>query len=235
MERIPHPQDEEQIVEVVGADGTKGGWIAVRLTDGRYEEARFFPEFDALLRAFSTATAITVDIPIGLPVRGRRQADLEAKSVLESLRNSVFFVPPRPALEAPTFEEAVRIARSLGSSMSLQIYGLRHKIFEVDGLASDRRIVEVHPEVSFWALNKSSALKHKKKSWNGLMMRLELLRKAGVELPAMVDGTGDAPADDIIDAAAAAWSALRVARGQGGSLPDSPDTDPNGRPVAIWY
>ena len=161
-------------MEVVGADGTKGGWIAVRLTNGRFEEARFFPEFDALLRAFPMATAITVDIPIGLPVRGRRRADLEAKRVLESLRNSVFFVPPRPALEAPTFEEAVRIARSLGSSMSQQIYSLRHKIFEVDGLASDRRIVEVHPEVSFWALNKSSALKHMKKSWNGLMKRLEL-------------------------------------------------------------
>ena len=104
----------------------RGGWIAVRLTDGRYEEARFFPEFDALLRAFPTATAITVDIPIGLPVRGRRRADLEAKRVLESLRNSVFFVPPRPALEAPTFEEAVRIARGLDSSISQQIYGLRH-------------------------------------------------------------------------------------------------------------
>ena len=114
MERIPHAHDEEQSVEVVGADGTKGGWIAVRLADGRYEEARFFPEFDALLRAFPMATTITVDIPIGLPVRGRRRADLEAKRVLESLRNSVFFVPPRPALEAPTFEEAVRIARGLG-------------------------------------------------------------------------------------------------------------------------
>jgi len=222
-------------VEVVGADGTKGGWIAVRLMDGRFEEARFFSYFRDVLETFPKAAVFAVDIPIGLPPRGRRLADQKAKDVLKSRRNSVFFVPPRPALEAPTFKESVRIARGLDSSISQQMYGLRHKIFEVDHLASDRRIVEVHPEVSFWALNERRALKHKKKSWNGLMTRLELLRRAGVELPARLDRIDDAQADDVIDAAAAAWSALRVARGQGGSLPDSPDTDPNGRPVAIWY
>ena len=92
-------------------DGTRGGWIAVRLTDGRFVEARFFPEFGGLLQVFPKAAAIAVDIPIGLPARGRRRADHEAKRVLESLRNSVFFVPPRPALEGPTFEEAARIAK----------------------------------------------------------------------------------------------------------------------------
>lgn len=147
-------------MEVVGVDGTRGGWIAARLIDGKFVAARFFPEFGELLQAFPQAPAIAVDIPIGLPTTGRRRADQEAKRVLESLRNSVFFVPPRSVLEAPTFQEAYRIARSLASSVSQQIYGLRYKIFEVDRFASDRRIVEVHPEVSFWALNESNALKY---------------------------------------------------------------------------
>ncbi len=222
-------------VEVIGVDGTRRGWIVVCLADGRFAEARLFPDFRGVLQAFPKAAVIAVDIPIGLPARGRRRADQEAKDALKSRRNSVFFVPPQPALEAPTFEEAVRIARSVDSSISQQIYSLRHKIFEVDRLASGRRIVEVHPEVSFWALNEGNALKHKKRSWNGMMTRLELLRKADVELPARLDGISDAPADDVVDAAAGAWSALRVARGQARSLPDPPETDPTGRPVAIRY
>lgn len=209
--------------------------MAVSLTDGRFAEARFFSDFRGVLQAFPKAAVIAVDMPIGLPARERRQADKEARRLLESRRNSVFFAPPRTALEAPTFKKAVRVARRLDGSVSLQIYALRHKILEVDPLVSDRCIVEVHPEVSFWALNQDTALAYKKDSWNGLMMRLELLRKAGVELPPTLEGLDDAQADDVVDAAAAAWSALRVARGQARSLPDPPETDHKGRPVAIWY
>lgn len=109
----------------VGVDGTRGGWIAVRLAEGRFAEADFFPDFADVLKAFPEASVIAVDIPIGLPPRGRRQADQKAKDALKARRNSVFFVPPRPALEAPTFQEAIRIARSLGGSISQQIYALR--------------------------------------------------------------------------------------------------------------
>jgi len=40
--------------------------------------------------------------------------------------------------------------------------------------------------------------------------------------------------DDVLDAAAAAWSALRKAKGTALSLPASPEII-DGRPVAIWY
>jgi len=222
-------------MEVVGVDGTRDGWVAVSLTDGRFAQARLFPNFHEALKAFPQAAVIAIDIPIGLPARGHRSADAEARRVLGPRRNSIFFVPPSPALEAPTFEEAVKIARHLDSAVSQQSYALRHKIFEVDRLASDRRIVEVHPEVSFWALHQCVPLAHRKDSWNGLMMRLELLRKAGVELPTTLASITDVRADDVVDAGAAAWSALRVSRREGRSFPDPPETDQRGRPVAIWY
>ena len=50
----------------------------------------------------------------------------------------------------------------------------------------------------------------------------------------------DAPAldgvvsDDVVDAAAAAWSARRIARGAARSMPDPPERSSDGRPVAVW-
>jgi predicted RNase H-like nuclease len=43
------------------------------------------------------------------------------------------------------------------------------------------------------------------------------------------------PADDILDAAAVAWTATRIASGRAASLPSPPQPDDAGRPIAIWY
>jgi predicted RNase H-like nuclease len=45
---------------------------------------------------------------------------------------------------------------------------------------------------------------------------------------------GRAAADDVLDAAVAATSAERKARGDARTLPADPPTH-DGRPVAIWY
>jgi len=222
-------------MDVVGVDGSRGGWVAVRLADGGFAEARFFDKFSDLAQAYSQATVIAVDIPIGLPDRNRRAADERAREVLGGRRNSVFFTPPRRSLEARDFDEAVKVARSLGATISQQSYALRRRIFEVEPFVRDPRVVEVHPEVSFWAMNGRRPLPYPKNTWNGLMMRLELLRAHGLALPRVIEDIGKAGADDIIDAAAAAWSAWRVAQGQAGSLPEHPDTGQSKRPVAIWY
>lgn len=44
-----------------------------------------------------------------------------------------------------------------------------------------------------------------------------------------------APADDVLDAAAAALTAGRIAEEKARSLPDPPEKHPGGRAVAIWY
>ena len=74
-----------------------------------------------------------------------------------------------------------------------------------------------------------------KACWNGLHERQGLLLAEGIEIPGYLDMAGAAEPDDVLDAAAAAWSAHRVATGQAKTLPETPLNDGGGRPVAIWY
>ena len=62
-----------------------------------------------------------------------------------------------------------------------------------------------------------------------------LLAGAGLTLPDRFDGPADHVApDDLLDAAVAAWSAARVARGAARSFPDaSDDRDACGRTIQI--
>ena len=111
--------------------------------------------------------------------------------------------------------------------MSRQAYGLRTKILEVDRWveATSMDVREVHPEVSF-ATIAGRALTRKKKSWAGACEHRTLLAEAGIDL---ADDLGEAGVqegyDDVLDAAAAAWSALRIVAGQAMSLPVTPELD----------
>jgi predicted RNase H-like nuclease len=51
---------------------------------------------------------VAIDIPIGLPDTGRRQADLEARAVVGPRWRSVFLSPVRAALQADDHPTAVR-------------------------------------------------------------------------------------------------------------------------------
>jgi predicted RNase H-like nuclease len=222
---------------VVGVDGYRERWIAVVLDDGRFVEAELFPTLGALLGGHAEAAAIGVDIPIGLLARGVRAADGAARAFVGPRWSSVFLTPPRPALAAESYPEASTLYRSLNAAgMAKQAYALRAKILEADALARrGDRVFEVHPEVSFRAMA-GGPLPFGKKTWNGLMQRIALLRAAGIEIPLQL-AAGVAAPDDVVDAAAVAWSADRVARGRAERLPaDLSETDPrSGREIAIWY
>jgi predicted RNase H-like nuclease len=59
---------------------------------------------------------------------------------------------------------------------------------------------------------------------------------AGLALPDELDDAAAAVAvDDVLDAAVVAWSAMRIARGAAISIPDPPEDDERGYPMAIWY
>jgi predicted RNase H-like nuclease len=92
---------------------------------------------------------------------------------------------------------------------------------------------EVHPEVSFCAMA-GRHLAWPKTSWNGLHERVQLLRDQQLVIPTEIAAIGNAGAADLLDAAAAAWSAARIANGHALSLPDPPQMA-NGRQIAIWY
>jgi predicted RNase H-like nuclease len=203
-------------VLALGVDAARGGWIAVALEDGRFTDAALERRFPALLERYRDALVIGVDVPIGLPETGeRRRADKAARQMVGARRSSVFFTPARAALEATTYHEA----RTIAPSTSAQGWALRTAILDVDRVR-DPRVREVHPEVSF-AVLAGGPLAFAKRTWNGHRERFRLLRTAGIRIPENLDA-GLAAADDVLDAAVAAWTATRIARGEHITVPADP-------------
>lgn len=192
------------------------------LRDGRYESSAVFDHISGVLDAYGHASGIGIDIPIGLPDAGHRACDLAARIFVGARRSSVFLTPTRSVLMQPF---------TSGLGVTAQAYALKERILEVDGIAAGaRRLFEVHPEVSFAAMGRAP-LRDYKKSWSGMWHRLQLLKGAGIELPADLGPAGRAGPDDLIDAAAVAWTAARYARGEARCLPEGAGGD---QPV-IWY
>ena len=215
---------------VLGVDGCPGGWVGALVDGDRLSwHAGSFAELLEL-----PAQVVAVDIPIGLPAGAeRRHADLEAKQVLGAQRSSVFFVPPRAALEATTQADATRLSRAAGSvGVSIQTFHILDKIAEVDALlraGRGDRVVEAHPEVSLRRLG-GSALPSKRLR-AGRLARLEVLGRwlPGLALPQPLPGR--ARPDDCLDAVACAWTALRWERGEAEVLGD--EVDALGVPMRI--
>lgn len=219
---------------VVGIDGSRAGWVAVVLEAG-YAGADGDRSIAALVERHPDAAAVGVDMPIGLPHEGARDCDIAARSFIGKRRSSVFLAPPQGVLDAQSYSDAVAASvEPAGAGVSQQAYALRARIAEVAALVEiDSRVIEVHPEVSFWAMAEVE-VEFSKHTWNGHRQRLALLSNEGIELPkgALQDLAGRAGVDDVVDAAAAAWSAARYAARAAKPLPEG--AQPGDRPV-IWY
>lgn len=208
---------------VVGADVWRGQWVAVVLRDGSFEQAKIFKSIADVAAVYKSADVIGVDMPIGLVESGHRPADDCARRVVGAkLRSSVFPAPTTTMLSHETAEAANRSAAATGEvGISRQAFALKSKILEVAEVQErDRRLTEVHPEVSF-AIALGEPLSWSKRSWNGRAQRLAILRKEGIALPNYLDlEAGNASVDDVMDAAIGAWSALRVAHKQAMPFPE---------------
>ncbi len=126
--------------------------------------------------------------------------------------------------------------RATGKGISRQAYGLGKKILEVDAWVRtvDRAVIEVHPEVCFATLA-GHPLAHPKWSWAGAEERRRLLALAGIQVPAELGVAGElAGVDDVLDAAAAFWTARRYAEGNATCHPETPEQFDDGPAAAIW-
>jgi predicted RNase H-like nuclease len=218
---------------IAGVDGCRAGWFVVLVgfgSDAGREEHRIFTSFREVLDLGPKPTIIAVDIPIGLleePSAGGRECDREARRLLGTPRRSSVFTPPtRPALASATYEEA----QSFGAGMSHQAFGILPKIREVDQLMTpevQETVREIHPELCFYGLT-GNPMSHNKKSTEGKAERLEALqdhfsrigRALGV-FPHTQVGS-----DDVLDAYAAAWTALRIAENNAKRIPPRPRSTP---------
>lgn len=233
----------------VGVDGCKAGWLAVGLGDDDRCEIRVFGDFRRLVRHFSSAALILVDIPIGLRDSGpdERQCDREARRLVGPRRSSVFPVPVRQALHEATFENASRVNRAIrGKGLSKQTWAIAPRIAEVDHLLaaipSEReRVREVHPELLFWALNGRQSMAHNKSERGGHAERLRVLSRFEAPVQeAYADALDrwprkDVAPDDVLDALAAAVTARLGYPDRLQTVPGHPPRDAHGLPMEMVF
>lgn len=229
----------------VGVDGARDGWLAV-WEENQDLAFRIYATPSALWSAHRDATVIAVDIPIGLSDSGPRAPDVEARRFVGGRRaSSIFSAPVRAILDAATQPEASRRHREIdGRGFGAQAFAILPKIRVWDALLiadADSRacVFEVHPEVSFAALNGGAGLAARKKSTEGEAMRKTLLaREFGDErMQALMASCPRrmAATDDVLDALVALWTARRIASGAALTLPTPPLVDSAGLRTAIHY
>lgn len=205
---------------VLGVDGCRGGWVVADDAGG----VTVVPRFDLVIAL--DGGVIAVDMPIGLPERGSRACDVEARRRLGPRRRSVFPAPVRSTLASATYCEAVARHRAAdGRALSRQSFHLLRKIAEVDE-HWDQRVHEAHPELAFAHLLGHPA-EHPKRTGPG---RAERLHALGLAAPPRASG---AAADDVLDALALVHLARRVSEGAATPLGDG-SVDTRGRPMVIW-
>ncbi len=205
--------------------GGGGGLAGVRVAGSLAE----------VLGGAAAGQVVGIDMPLGLLSRGWRVADAEARQRLGARRSSIFAIPPASVWEQADYHAALAECRRLtGQGFSIQAWGLRPKLLEAGQYRRQgpQRLYEVHPELSFACLA-GAPLPEPKHRPAGQALRRSLLTAAGLEVP---DDPGwRRAAADVLDAAAVAWTARRIAAGQAAALPDPPQTGEDGLEIAIRY
>jgi predicted RNase H-like nuclease len=219
---------------VLGVDGWRGAWVGA-LLDGRSVTLLHLPRIADVL-AVADVDLVAIDMPIGLSEEGARACDVEARRRLGRARSSVFPAPLRPVLDAPDYLAACSLSMDAsGKALSKQAWNLVPAIRALDdalGAPPTERVVEVHPELAFRALD--PGVVDPKVTARGLAQRLAALRPHMDVDAALLAAPPLIPAVDALDACAAAWSARRLAVGRGECVGDG-TTDSRGRPMRICW
>lgn len=243
------------MAKYVGLDWAKKGWFGVVLEDGAKPETEVFPTILSVWHKHDDAERIFIDIPIGLPEKGRRQCDIDASDMLEDRRSSVFWTPCRDAIYATTLEDAKEVnTEKTEYSISNQTWAIMPRIREVDEFLlevedAQGTVREVHPEVCFWTFDVEKQIEDGKKTDNGRKDRLAVLQAVDSRAKEIyedaVEKHIDGPEpyartlpknakDDVLDALAAALTA-QGSDDQLETLPDDPPTDARGLPMEMVY
>jgi len=223
-------------VAVLGVDGWRGRWVGA-LLDGRGVRLLLLPDASAVL-AVPAVEVVGIDMPIGLAERGTRACDAAARQRLGRAGSCVFSAPVRAVLATDDYAEARALSRAATDpprAPSAQTFRLVRAIRDLDDALGDpapERVVEVHPELAFRALD--DRVRDPKVTACGLAQRLAALRGVMDVDEALLAAPPRVPAVDALDACAAAWSARRVADGAAEAVGDG-SRDARGRPMRIAW
>ena len=235
---------------VAGVDGVPDGWV-MAVTAAAGGSPVKFSVWHTLADLWSEARTrrlrvVAIDMPAGLPGAERREADTQAHRLLGARRSSLFWTPPLCILDATRHAEANRRSwNETGQGISVQAFNLVPKIRELrDTLTPGNfapearpRAAEVHPESSFVRLA-GEPMSVSKRQPAGEEERLEVLAEvfpniAEVAVSTPPPGPPRPGLDDLLDAAAAAWTARRIVAGDADCL-GAGEHDETGYPMHIW-
>lgn len=219
---------------VLGVDGWRGAWVGALLQGRSVKLLHLRTVADVL--AVPEVELVAIDMPIGLSDDGRRRCDDDARRLLGRAGSSVFPAPLRAVLDCEDYAKACEVSRAAsGKALSVQAWNLVPAIRALDAVLGDPptdRVVEVHPELAFRAID--DGVRDPKVTARGLAQRLAALRQVMDVDAALLEAPPLVPAIDALDACAAAWSAQRIADGIAESVGDGA-RDVRGRPMRICW
>lgn len=228
---------------VRGVDGCVAGWLAISGDAiGGQPSSHVFSNASALFERDDWAVT-AIDIPIGLPSKGPRECDVAARRLLQDRRSSVFPAPLRCTLSADTYEHACRLsAVASGKKLSKQAFAILPKIRQVDDFLRRQplraaAVREVHPEVCFTYLNGGRPMQYAKLSGFGFVERFRLIEQAfpgSAERFRKEHPAKQVSDDDILDALAALWTALRLHASTAVRIGSEDSRDEVGLPMSMW-
>ena len=218
--------------QIIGIDGCKRGWFSVWQNPDDTIQSSIFSTLNHLKDFFNDEAhlIIGIDMPVVLSDFIPREADQLARKLLSKKASSVFTAPTPEMLEQPNYERASYVSKRLfGKSMSLQSWYLFPKIKDVQTIIHDAHIslYEIHPELSFRAMNQEEVILESKKSKEGFEIRNALLRRHfesfDFESIRNLYPRKDVMDNDILDAMAVLWSTKRIQANEASFLPKIPE------------
>ena len=235
----------------LGIDGCSGGWFMIGEDDNGEIEYKLYNNIESLWHENKEFQLALIDIPIGLKESGpeERKCDKMARKILSKRKYSVFPAPCRQALGASSWEEANKInIKVRGKGLSKQSWNISSKIQEVDNLIkTDPEIKtifrEAHPEIVFWALSEQQEMEFNKKTKEGFLERLGLLKNYLLDAEALINSIlddyfrKDLARDDILDAIVLYLAAKLSNKSNWElvSIPAEPEIDPENIRMEIVF
>ena len=219
--------------EIFGIDGCRFGWVVAEEKTKGDLSIQLIESLNYLESVISKKAIAGIDIPLAIHEKGFRMADAEARGLLKSRASTIFSAPAKETLLSDNYNDACAINESIcGKKISKQSWFLFSKIKEARTIFCQAhkkiKLYEVHPELSFMAMNDMRVIELGKKTDEGFKMRHKLVKKLFSKFDFEQTRANfkrcDVADDDILDAIAVLWSTQKIVANMASYVPKKPET-----------
>jgi len=219
--------------EIFGIDGCRFGWVVAEEKTKGHLSIQLIESLNYLESVISKKAIAGIDIPLAIHEKGFRMADAEARVLLKSRASTIFSAPAKETLLSDNYNDACAINESIcGKKISKQSWFLFSKIKEARTIFCQAhkkiKLYEVHPELSFMAMNDMRVIELGKKTDEGFKMRHKLVKKLFSKFDFEQTRANfkrcDVADDDILDAIAVLWSTQKIVANIASYVPKKPET-----------